>query len=51
MTTQSRTLRDLPDIAPVRPGEQLPWDRLAAHLRPRLAEQGLDVTGELRILS
>ncbi|WP_322755446.1 hypothetical protein [Frankia sp. Cas3] len=30
MTTESRTLRDLPDIAPVRSGEQLPWDRLAA---------------------
>nr|WP_322762155.1 phosphotransferase family protein [Frankia sp. Cr2] len=49
MTTQSRALQDPPDIAPVRPGEQMPWDLLAAHLRPRLAEQGLDVTGELTV--
>jgi aminoglycoside phosphotransferase (APT) family kinase protein len=37
------------EFAPVRPGEELPWDRLAAYLRPRLMDQGLDVTGDLHV--
>jgi aminoglycoside phosphotransferase (APT) family kinase protein len=38
------------EVAPVRPGEELPWDRLAAYLRPRLDELGLDVAGEMSVL-
>jgi len=34
-----------PEVAPVRPGEELPWDRLAAYLRPLLG-----VDGELSVL-
>src|SRR5215213_7246840 len=34
------------DAAPVRPGEDLDWDRLAAHLRPRLAQ----ADGPLQVL-
>jgi aminoglycoside phosphotransferase (APT) family kinase protein len=39
-----------PETAPVRPGEELPWDRLVDYLRPRLAELGLDVSGEFSVL-
>jgi aminoglycoside phosphotransferase (APT) family kinase protein len=49
MTAEPWTLEDPPELAPVRPGEELPWDRVAAYLRPRLADQGLDVDGELAV--
>lgn len=34
-----------PELAPVRPGEELPWERLAVYLRPRL-----DVDGQMSVL-
>ena len=34
-----------PEVAPVRPGEDLPWDQLSDYLRPHL-----DVTGEMTVL-
>nr|WP_239382002.1 phosphotransferase family protein [Frankia sp. CIT1] len=40
---------DPPELAPVRPGEDLPWERLARYLLPRLAERGLEVTGDLSV--
>jgi aminoglycoside phosphotransferase (APT) family kinase protein len=39
-----------PEIAPVRPGEQLDWPRLQAWLRPRLAEALPGVDGPLTVL-
>ncbi|TMQ25181.1 MAG: phosphotransferase family protein [Candidatus Rokuibacteriota bacterium] len=39
-----------PEIAPVRPGEQLDWGRLQAWLRPRLAEALPGVDGPLTAL-
>jgi aminoglycoside phosphotransferase (APT) family kinase protein len=42
-------LDEPPEMAPVRRGEELPWDRLSTWLRPRLAEQGLEVSGELAV--
>ena len=41
---------DVVEVAPVRSGEELPWERLAAYLRPRLDALGLDVVGELSVL-
>jgi aminoglycoside phosphotransferase (APT) family kinase protein len=38
-----------PEVAPVRPGEQLDWSRLDAWLRPRLREQLPDVAGPLDV--
>ncbi|OHV31953.1 aminoglycoside phosphotransferase [Pseudofrankia sp. EUN1h] len=43
------TLDNPPELAPVRPGEELPWDQLVDYLVPRLAEQGLDVPAELSV--
>lgn len=42
-------LAEPPEVASVRPGEELPWDRLTDYLRPRLTEQGLDVADELSV--
>ena len=39
-----------PEIAPVRPGEDLDWQRLSTWLRPRLAELLPAVTGRLEVL-
>src|SRR5262245_50792767 len=39
-----------PELAAVRPGEQLDWDALRAWLAPRLADALPDVTGPLEIL-
>jgi aminoglycoside phosphotransferase (APT) family kinase protein len=39
-----------PEIAPVRPGEDLDWSRLDAWLRPRLAEVLPGVDGALEVL-
>jgi aminoglycoside phosphotransferase (APT) family kinase protein len=45
----SPTPLEPPELAPVRPGEELPWDAVAAYLRPRLARDGLMVDGELTV--
>jgi aminoglycoside phosphotransferase (APT) family kinase protein len=37
------------EFAAVRPGEELPWDQLAAYLVPRLTDAGLDVSGPLSV--
>ena len=39
-----------PELAPVRPGEDLDWPRLEAWLRPRLAEALPDAGGPLTVL-
>jgi aminoglycoside phosphotransferase (APT) family kinase protein len=39
-----------PELAPVRPGEELDWPRLEAWLRPRLAEVLPEADGPLRVL-
>jgi aminoglycoside phosphotransferase (APT) family kinase protein len=39
-----------PEVAPVRPGEDLDWDGLATWLRPRLAEVLPAATGPLEVL-
>jgi len=39
-----------PELAPVRPGEDLDWPRLEAWLRPRLAEALPHAQGPLRVL-
>ena len=49
MTTRSRALDDRPELGPVRPGEELPWARLAAHLVPELAALGIEVGGEMAV--
>lgn len=42
--------QDVPiELAPVRPGEELPWDRLAAHLVPAFAELGITLELPLRV--
>jgi len=49
VTVRHSTLGNPPELAPVRPGEELPWDRLTDYLVPRLSEQGLDVPRELSV--
>jgi aminoglycoside phosphotransferase (APT) family kinase protein len=38
-----------PELAPVRPGESLPWDRLRAWLVPALADAGVGVDGPMDV--
>jgi aminoglycoside phosphotransferase (APT) family kinase protein len=42
-------LDEPPEVAPVRGGEELPWDSLRSWLRPRLADQGFDVPDKLTV--
>jgi aminoglycoside phosphotransferase (APT) family kinase protein len=49
MTPQPRTFDDRPELAPVRPGEDLPWDRLAAWLVPALDGVGVAVAGDMAV--
>ena len=49
MTVQHSPPENPPELAAVRPGEELPWDRLADYVVPRLAAQGLDVPPELSV--
>lgn len=49
MTAEPWTLDEPPELGPVRPGEELPWDRLASYLVPQLAELGLRVGGTLSV--
>ena len=46
---QPQTVDVRPEIAPVRPGEELPWDRLAGYLVPALADVGVDVEGDMAV--
>lgn len=49
LSVEPWTLKEPPELAPVRPGEELPWDRLAEYLVPRLAEQGRPVGGDMSV--
>ncbi|MGF7234879.1 MAG: phosphotransferase family protein, partial [Frankia sp.] len=49
MAVEASALEEPPELAPVRPGEDLPWDRLAAYLRPRLTLLGLAVDGQMDV--
>nr|WP_250279593.1 phosphotransferase family protein [Frankia sp. Cppng1_Ct_nod] len=49
MSAEPWMSEDPPELAPVRPGEDLPWRRLAGYLLARLAERGLEVAGDLSV--
>lgn len=49
VTVRHGTLDSPPELAPVRPGEELPWDRLVDYLAPRLAEQGVHLPAALSV--
>ncbi len=38
-----------PEVAPVRPGEELDWPALEAYLRRELPSAGLEVTGPMSV--
>ena len=46
---QPQTVDVRPETAPVRPGEELPWDRLARWLVPALADVGVGVEGDMAV--